>query len=282
MTVNDAEYRVIRLLGKGKGGYSYLVTDGTAQYVLKHIHHEPCAYYTFGDKLRSELRDYETLRKLGIPMPRLLEVDTRQERIPEEMRQHDDQGEHGTHGRGNARAHDAHVQRKHEEIVAKYVEYTAEQHRLGGQRRVAVVAQKRRHQLGEQEAGHRKLDGEQIRPDQRQQGLLRAEQRQKRPVKKEESRPCPGGQSDRPDNSRRKVFVGPLFAACRLAPHGTQQHTAADAGQQAQTVDDVPDRGHHGQRRRARRPLILPHHGGVHHAVDGRDSGRCQKRWRGI
>lgn len=58
MTVNDAEYRVVKLLGKGKGGYSYLVTDGTAQYVLKQIHHEPCAYYTFGDKLRSELRDY--------------------------------------------------------------------------------------------------------------------------------------------------------------------------------------------------------------------------------
>ena len=53
MTVNDAEYRVVKLLGKGKGGYSYLVTDGTAQYVLKQIHHEPCAYYTFGDKLRS-------------------------------------------------------------------------------------------------------------------------------------------------------------------------------------------------------------------------------------
>ena len=84
MTVNDAEYRVIRLLGKGKGGYSYLVTDGTAQYVLKQIHHEPCAYYTFGDKLRSELRDYETLRKLGIPMPRLLAADTRQERILKE------------------------------------------------------------------------------------------------------------------------------------------------------------------------------------------------------
>lgn len=53
MTVNDAEYRVVKLLGQGKGGYSYLVTDGTAQYVLKQIHHEPCAYYTFGDKLRS-------------------------------------------------------------------------------------------------------------------------------------------------------------------------------------------------------------------------------------
>ena len=68
MTVNGAEYTVIKLLGKGKGGYSYLVTDGAAQYVLKQIHHEPCAYYTFGDKLASELHDYETLRQLGIPM----------------------------------------------------------------------------------------------------------------------------------------------------------------------------------------------------------------------
>ena len=46
MTVNDVEYSVLRLLGKGKGGYSYLVTDGSKQYVLKQIHHEPCEYYT--------------------------------------------------------------------------------------------------------------------------------------------------------------------------------------------------------------------------------------------
>lgn len=85
MTVNHAEYTVIKLLGKGKGGYSYLVTDGAAQYVLKQIHHEPCEYYTFGDKLQSELRDYETLRDLGIPMPRLLAVDAQQERILKEF-----------------------------------------------------------------------------------------------------------------------------------------------------------------------------------------------------
>ena len=84
ITVNDAEYDVIRLLGRGKGGYSYLVTDGTAQYVLKQIHHEPCEYYTFGDKLQSELRDYETLRKLGIPMPELLAEDVPQERLLKE------------------------------------------------------------------------------------------------------------------------------------------------------------------------------------------------------
>jgi hypothetical protein len=85
MTVNEKEYTVIRLLGKGKGGYSYLVTDGTNQYVLKQIHHEPCDYYTFGDKLASELRDYERLCQIGIPLPQLLEVDHVQERLLKEF-----------------------------------------------------------------------------------------------------------------------------------------------------------------------------------------------------
>ena len=84
LTVNEKEYQVLRLLGKGKGGYSYLVTDGAGEYVLKQIHHEPCDYYQFGDKLASELRDYERLQKIGIPMPRLLEVDEQQERILKE------------------------------------------------------------------------------------------------------------------------------------------------------------------------------------------------------
>lgn len=84
MTVNEKEYRIIRLLGKGKGGYSYLVTDGAGEYVLKQIHHEPCDYYTFGDKLASELGDYECLCRIGIPIPKLLDVDREQERILKE------------------------------------------------------------------------------------------------------------------------------------------------------------------------------------------------------
>lgn len=84
MTLNGKEYTVLQLLGKGKGGYSYLVTDGVGEYVLKQIHHEPCDYYQFGDKLASELRDYERLRKVGIPMPVLLAVDHEQERILKE------------------------------------------------------------------------------------------------------------------------------------------------------------------------------------------------------
>lgn len=84
MTVNGREYQELKLLGKGKGGYSYLVTDGKERYVLKQIHHEPCDYYTFGDKLAAELRDYERLRQVGIPMPMLLDVDREQERILKE------------------------------------------------------------------------------------------------------------------------------------------------------------------------------------------------------
>lgn len=85
MTVNEKEFTVKKQLGKGKGGYSYLVTDGTGEYVLKQIHHEPCDYYQFGDKLASELRDYERLCKIGIPMPKLLDMDREQERILKEF-----------------------------------------------------------------------------------------------------------------------------------------------------------------------------------------------------
>lgn len=84
LSVNGKSYRVLRLLGHGKGGYSYLVTDGEGQYTLKQIHHEPCSYYQFSDKLQSELNDYETLRRVGIPMPALLAADRENERILKE------------------------------------------------------------------------------------------------------------------------------------------------------------------------------------------------------
>lgn len=81
MSVNKKTYRALRLLGKGKGAYSWLVSDGVQQFVLKQIHHEPCDYYTFGDKLAAERSDYARLLALGIPMPRLLDIDEAQEQI---------------------------------------------------------------------------------------------------------------------------------------------------------------------------------------------------------
>lgn len=84
MAVNGKEYSIIKLLGKGKGGYSYLVTDNNKQYVLKQIHHEPCDYYNFGNKIESEINDYNKLRAIGINMPKMYDVDIENERILKE------------------------------------------------------------------------------------------------------------------------------------------------------------------------------------------------------
>ena len=84
MSVNGREYRIRKLLGIGKGGYSYLAEDERGVYVLKQIHHEPCDYYQFGNKIEAEQRDYERLRKIGIKMPKMLDVDVEQERILKE------------------------------------------------------------------------------------------------------------------------------------------------------------------------------------------------------
>lgn len=83
--VNGNAYSLLKLLGKGKGGYSYLaqMADGQ-QVVVKQIHHEPCVYYQFGNKIEAELRDYNRLQEIGIPMPRMLDIDTKAERIVKE------------------------------------------------------------------------------------------------------------------------------------------------------------------------------------------------------
>lgn len=81
ITINEKTYKVERFLGKGKGGYSYLVTDGAGLFTAKLIHHEPCEYYSFGDKLAAELADYARIKAVGIRLPELIEVDRARERI---------------------------------------------------------------------------------------------------------------------------------------------------------------------------------------------------------
>ncbi len=73
--VEDKSYKILRLLGHGKGGYSYLAESGGEYFVVKRLHHEPCDYYTFGDKFQSELNDYNTLSAVGISMPKLIAAD---------------------------------------------------------------------------------------------------------------------------------------------------------------------------------------------------------------
>ena len=81
LDVRGKVYRIIRLLGKGKGGYSYLAEGDRGPVVLKQIHHEPCDYYFFGNKFEAEQRDYARLRNAGIRIPAMIAADPETERI---------------------------------------------------------------------------------------------------------------------------------------------------------------------------------------------------------
>ena len=84
ISVNNNDYHIIRLLGKGKGGYSYLVNKDSQKYVLKQIHHEPCDYYSFGNKIEAEYNDYNRLINTNLSVPRMIDIDFGNERILKE------------------------------------------------------------------------------------------------------------------------------------------------------------------------------------------------------
>ena len=84
LLVCGKDYRILRLLGHGKGGYSYLAEADGRQTVLKQIHHEPCDYYTFGNKIEAERHDLERLRHTGIRIPEVISIDEENERLVKE------------------------------------------------------------------------------------------------------------------------------------------------------------------------------------------------------
>ncbi len=84
LIVNGTEYHIVKLLGKGKGGYSYLAKCGEKYVVVKQIHHEPCSYYTFGNKIEAERNDYQRLLNAGIRIPEMFDIDIENERIVKE------------------------------------------------------------------------------------------------------------------------------------------------------------------------------------------------------
>ena len=84
MTACGKAYRIIRLLGHGKGGYSWLAEADGRQAVLKQIHHEPCDYYQFGNKIEAERRDYARLKQAGIRIPEMIAIDEETERVVKE------------------------------------------------------------------------------------------------------------------------------------------------------------------------------------------------------
>lgn len=79
-TINilGSSFKIDKLLGKGKGGYSFLArAEDSRPYTLKLFHNEVVPYYSFSrDKLSLELEAYSFLRSNGFSVPRLLYWDS--------------------------------------------------------------------------------------------------------------------------------------------------------------------------------------------------------------
>lgn len=74
INIKNKQIEIVKFLGKGKGGYSYLAKDENREFVYKKIHYEPCAHYQFGaDKVLGEVEAYKRLANIGIDIPKLLE-----------------------------------------------------------------------------------------------------------------------------------------------------------------------------------------------------------------
>lgn len=73
ITTGIGPLTIIKNIGKGKSGYSYLADAGNDIVVFKLMHSEPCPYYHFSDnKVKLEEQAFGVLSKLNIPIPELL------------------------------------------------------------------------------------------------------------------------------------------------------------------------------------------------------------------
>lgn len=79
--IEGKTYTVSKLLGHGKGGYSYLVKRLGHYYVIKAIHHEEVSYYKFGNKIQAENDSYEYLKRCHIRIPKCYAIDFEQELV---------------------------------------------------------------------------------------------------------------------------------------------------------------------------------------------------------
>lgn len=69
-------FEIIRLLGKGKSGRSYLVKIQHKEYVLKEMHDEEVFYFQFTKpKIELEIDAYSVLVTQNIRIPKMIEYD---------------------------------------------------------------------------------------------------------------------------------------------------------------------------------------------------------------
>ena len=194
------------------------------------------------------------------------------------MRQHHEERHCRAQRRGKTRAVNAHIAWEDEEPVAEHIEDAARQHTKRRKCGRAVVAQKRREHLVEEEQWEHRLDGDHVPLREGEQRLIRTEKRQKRALKEDQPDPRERRQNDRADDRRGKILLVLAVAAHAAAALRAEDHAAADAHEKAQAVDDVPHRRDHGQRRCAVGALILPDHRHIDDAVDAGDQRAAERR----
>lgn len=195
----------------------------------------------------------------------------------EKVRQHHNKRNPGADGCCKPCAVDAHPAGKYENVIAKNIERAAGQHTQRGKAGIAVVSQKCRQHLVQQKQREHPLNRAHIFPGQNQQRFIRAEEGQNRSLKAQESRPCQQGQNRRTNDCRCEILVLAavlLFTAALRA----ENDASADAHQQAQTVDNIPDRRNNRQRCRSLRAVILPHHRRIHNGIHRGNHGAAKRR----
>lgn len=80
------ELLIIKKLGKGKSGISYLAECNNVKVVYKQMHNEPCPYYSFSDKkVNLEVNAFNVLKNCGILIPDLLYYDVEDDYLIKEF-----------------------------------------------------------------------------------------------------------------------------------------------------------------------------------------------------
>jgi len=78
------DYKIIKLLGRGKSAYSYLVEKDQSFFVYKQMHQEKIDYYQFDDKLEHELIAYKYLENSSIRIPKLVSFNKKKQYLIKE------------------------------------------------------------------------------------------------------------------------------------------------------------------------------------------------------
>ena len=138
------------------------------------------------------------------------------------VRQHHEERHCRAQRRGKTRAVNAHIAWEDEEPVAEHIEDAARQHTKRRKCGRAVVAQKRREHLVEEEQWEHRLDGDHVPLREGEQRLIRTEKRQKRALKEDQPDPRERRQNDRADDRRGKILLVLAVAAHAAATNAMQ------------------------------------------------------------